>query len=100
MLSETDIAVIGPLARSADDLALVLDIVAGPDADRATARRLGLPQPRQGALREYRVAAWLDDPACSIDRELQAASRDRRCRRSPGQLELSPWLPSASCGPP
>ena len=27
----TDISVIGPLARSADDLSLVLDAIAGPD---------------------------------------------------------------------
>ncbi len=69
-LSEADIGVIGPLARSASDLALGLDIIAGPDADRATAWNLQLPPPRRTTLREYRVAAWLDDPACSIDHEL------------------------------
>jgi amidase len=67
-LSEADIGVIGPMARSADDLALALDIVAGPEADRAVAWRLDLPPPRRSALCEYRVAAWLDDPACAIDR--------------------------------
>jgi amidase len=67
-LSEADIGVIGPLARSADDLALALDIVAGPDADRAVAWRLELPPPRRAALRDYKVAAWLDDPGCPIDR--------------------------------
>jgi amidase len=69
-LSEADINVIGPLARCADDLALALDIVAGPDTERATAWRLALPPPRHTALREYRVGAWLDDPACSIDEEV------------------------------
>ncbi len=71
-LSEADIGVIGPLARSADDLALALDIIAGPDADRATAWRLRLPPARHTALRDYRVAVWLDDPACAIDRALLA----------------------------
>jgi amidase len=66
-LTGADIAVIGPLARSAKDLSLTLSILAGPDEDEGAAWRLELPSPRHGALREYRVAAWLDDPACPID---------------------------------
>src|SRR3989442_8943387 len=34
-LSEVDIAVVGPLARSADDLDLALSVLAGPPDDRA-----------------------------------------------------------------
>jgi amidase len=33
-LSEPDIAVLGPLARHAEDLALAMDVVAGPDGDQ------------------------------------------------------------------
>ena len=66
-LREDDINVIGPLARSAEDLALALGVLAGPLADRARAWRLELPPPRRGALREFRVAAWLDDPATPVD---------------------------------
>lgn len=69
-LSDADIGVAGPLARSADDLMLALDILAGPDTERATAWQLALPPPRRASLREYRVAAWLDDPACPIDNDL------------------------------
>jgi amidase len=69
-LAETDLGVAGPLARSADDLALALDILAGPDTERGTAWRLALPPPRRTALREYRFAAWLDDPACPVDAEV------------------------------
>lgn len=36
-LSEADIAVAGLLARAPEDLALALDVLAGPDAERATA---------------------------------------------------------------
>jgi len=61
-LASTDIGVVGPIARSAEDLALALEIVAGPDEDQAVGWRLALPPPRRGALRDYRVAAWLDDP--------------------------------------
>ena len=66
-LREDDINVVGPLARSAADLALALGVLAGPLPERARAWKLELPAPRHAALREYRVAAWLDDPACPVD---------------------------------
>jgi amidase len=50
-----DQAVLGPMARSAADLALALDVIAGPDADDAVAWRLQLPPPRATALRDFRV---------------------------------------------
>ena len=71
-LSEADIAVLGPLARGADDLGLALRLLAGPDRDRSVGWKLDLPPPRRQALREFRVAAWFDDPACRIDSELLA----------------------------
>jgi amidase len=52
---EVDLAVVGPMARSADDLALALDILAGPDEPLATAYRLALPPPRHDKLADYRV---------------------------------------------
>ncbi len=66
-LQNTDISVAGPMARSADDLELALDVLAGPGAADAVAWRLQLPPPRQQTLRAWRVAAWLDDPACTVD---------------------------------
>ncbi len=71
-LSGADIAVLGPLARSAKDLSLALGLLAEPEEDEGLAWRLELPSPRRGALREYRVAAWLDDPACPIDSEVRS----------------------------
>lgn len=65
--TEADINVLGPLGRHAEDLALALDLLAGPEADRATAWRLTLPPPRRTTLRDYRIAAWLDDPSCPVD---------------------------------
>src|SRR3990167_2851424 len=66
-----DIAVAGPLARSADDLALALEVIAGADAIDGAGWRLALPAPRRRALREYRVAVMLDDPSARGDREVQ-----------------------------
>lgn len=69
-LAEFDMAVLGPLARKADDLDLALDVLAGASRDRAAAWRLELPPARAKTLREFRVAAWLDDPFCPVDGEL------------------------------
>ena len=50
------LAVVGPMARSAQDLALGLEVIAGPDEQRdGTGWRLVLPRPRQGVLRDFRV---------------------------------------------
>jgi amidase len=65
--SEADLVCCGPLARSAADLALSLDVIAGPEGDRAKAWRLALPAPRAQALSQYRIAVWLDDAAFPVD---------------------------------
>src|SRR5213083_1819026 len=51
-----DIDVVGPLARSSDDLALALSVMAGPDAIEAAGWRLELTRPRQKRLRDFKVA--------------------------------------------
>ena len=66
-----DIDVVGPLARSADDLALALSIVAGPDAIEAAGWRLHLRAPRQKRLRDFKVALMLDAPGIDVDREVK-----------------------------
>ena len=70
-VAASDISVIGPLARSAGDLALALDIIGGPDPVEAAGWRLELTPPRGNALSDYRVAVMLDDPNCEVDREVQ-----------------------------
>jgi amidase len=59
LVSEGPISVIGPLARSADDLALALKVTAGPDLEDGY--RLALPAPPR-SLAGLRVAVWLDQP--------------------------------------
>ncbi len=65
--TESDINTFGPIARSAADLRMLLDVLAGPLPERATAWRLALPQSRHDSLRGLRVAAWIDEPALEID---------------------------------
>ncbi|MEM1333339.1 MAG: amidase family protein, partial [Actinomycetota bacterium] len=72
-LSQADLAVAGPMARSADDLALALDVLAGPDRWDAPAWRLELPGPGVERLAGLRVATWLDDESCPVDASTAAA---------------------------
>jgi amidase len=57
-----DLAVVGPMARSADDLALALDVIAGPDDADALAYKLALPPPRHTDLNDFRVLVVDDHP--------------------------------------
>jgi amidase len=51
-----DLAVIGPMARTAGDLETLLDAIAGPDElENGVAYRLALPPPRQNRLADFRV---------------------------------------------
>jgi amidase len=68
----TDISVIGPLTRSAADLAAALDILAQPDPDE-TGLTLNLPAPRFTTLNDLRVAVWAEQPGQATDPETVAA---------------------------
>ena len=60
---DADVNVVGPLARTVDDLELMMNVLAD-HPDRLLATR--------GKGRELRVAAWLDDPACPVSTEVAA----------------------------
>jgi amidase len=93
MYAPSDISVIGPLARSAFDLELALNVVAGPSGRDGRAWRLELPPARKTRLSEYRVAVMTSDPTAEVDAavadeieklagflEGQGAKVDRRAR--------------------
>jgi amidase len=69
---DADINVFGPLARSAEDLALLLDVMAGPVPEDAVAWRLDLPAAMGESLSDYRIGLWLDDEACAVDGDYAA----------------------------
>ncbi|HIV59253.1 MAG TPA: amidase [Candidatus Stackebrandtia faecavium] len=69
----SDMATIGPIARSADDLKLGLDAIAGPSPIDAPAWRLELPPSRINSLHGSRIGIWADDPFCPVDAEIVTA---------------------------
>src|SRR5713101_5541074 len=70
-VAQADISVIGPMARSAEDLEVGLAVMAGPDEIDAAGYRLALPAPRQKALRDFKVAVMLTDTKSEGDDEVQ-----------------------------
>jgi len=68
----TDIASLGPMARSADDLAVALNVLAGPDQDETGLQHM-LPPPRAVSLKALRVAIWSYEPGQETDSEIVAA---------------------------
>src|SRR5882672_11329741 len=71
-VAASDISVIGPMARSAEDLEIGLGVMAGPDDIAAAGYTLRLPTPRQKTLRDFKIAVMLTDPNSEVDAEVQA----------------------------
>src|SRR5216683_3347982 len=71
---DRDLAVIGPMARSAADLSLLLDVIAGPDPMEAgKAYQLALPPPRHGELKKFRVLVIDTDPVMPTSKSMRGA---------------------------
>lgn len=70
---DADLAVVGPLARSASDLLLALDVLAGPDEAQAVGYRLELPPARHARLRDFKVLLLARHPLLPISGEVGAA---------------------------
>ncbi len=61
-LVEPDLCVVGPLARSAEDLRLLFDLL----------RKRAVPGPGAEDAGRLRVAAWLDAPICPLGADVRA----------------------------
>jgi amidase len=77
-----DFMTIGPIARSAKDLALVLEIISGADSGDADAWQLRLPRPRAQSPAGLRVAVWSQDDFLFTDPAITAG-----CRQAADALE-------------
>ncbi len=69
-----DLAVAGPMARSAADLALELQVLAGPDElSDGIGYKLALPPPRHDQLADFRVLVIDEHPLCQTAASVSAA---------------------------
>ncbi len=65
--AELDMAVVGPMARSARDLRLLLSIMADSPI---------LARAESAALKGLKIALWLDEPSLAVDPELRTVIAD------------------------
>lgn len=70
VLTYADISVIGPLARTAEDLKVALDAMAGPDDTDGVGWHLKLPSAKKTRLADFKVAVMLSEPNSTVDREM------------------------------
>ncbi|MBL8350941.1 MAG: amidase [Burkholderiaceae bacterium] len=89
---EPDLAVVGPMARGVDDLALLFDVVAGPDELGAgLGYRLALRPPRQQDLKDFRVLLLDAHPLMPSSTPVRAALErlEGRLQRAGVRVERS-----------
>jgi amidase len=91
------LAVVGPMARSAHDIALALDVIAGPDERReGVGWRLLLPRPRHRVLGDFRVLLIDTHPlgaTAEVIRTALAHLADRLGKEGVAVARQSPLLP-------
>jgi amidase len=92
-----DLAVYGPMARSAADLALELEVLAGPDElAEGIGYKLSLPPPRHETLPDFRVLVIDMHPLCPTAANIRIALNglaDRLAKLGCRVLRESPKLP-------
>jgi amidase len=93
-----DLGVAGPMARYASDLAVALDVVAGPDEMReGVGYRLELPSPRHDNLRDFRVLVIDAHPLMPTGKDVRMAITglaERLARLGMKVADTSTSLPS------
>ena len=73
---DLDLAVVGPMARTARDLGLLLDVMAGPDPlTHGTAYQLALPPARHQRLSDFRVLVLDEHPLIPTSSAVRAGVR-------------------------
>ncbi len=73
---DVPLAVIGPMARTAADLALAMDVLAGPTPEEAVGYRLDLPAPRHARLGDFRILILDRHPAAETSTVIAGALND------------------------
>jgi len=92
-----DLSVYGPMARSAADLALELEVLAGPDElMEGVGYKLALPPPRHEKLIDFRVLVIDTHPLCPTADSIKSALNglaDRLAKLGCRVIRESPKLP-------
>ena len=70
IVASPDLGVVGPMARSIQDLRLAMDLLGGAQPLNQPGWHLLLPRPGKKSLAEYKVAIWSDYEIAPVDEEI------------------------------
>lgn len=70
-LAMPDLAVAGPMAKTAEDLSMLFDILTTPNEPESEGWSLTLPPSSKKSLSDYKILAWFDDPSAPLEQELR-----------------------------
>jgi amidase len=76
IVADSDIAVLGPLARSAIDLEMALDVMAGAGSPMNGAWKLDLKPARHRRIEDFRIAVMTSAEGFDVDNDYQACLND------------------------
>lgn len=95
-VSESDLAVAGPLARDPADLELALDVLAGSAFPADKGWRVKLPAARHDKLSDFRAGCWFDDAFCPVDSATREALEQvaQTLRNTGARVEASVQVPT------
>ena len=71
-MTTSALGVMGPLARSVDDLELAFNVTVGFDSKPGVGAELALPPSNIESVKHLRVGLWLGDDYCPVDHEILA----------------------------
>lgn len=87
------LGVVGPMARTVGDLALLFEAVAGPDPRDSSAAPVPVRWPGEAELRETRVGYFEEDGRVPVTRETRAAVREAARALRDQKFDVEPFLP-------
>jgi Asp-tRNAAsn/Glu-tRNAGln amidotransferase A subunit and related amidases len=71
VLAQSDLTVIGPLGRSAQDLETGVLVMGGPDEIDGAGLKMNLEQSNKDSLKDYKIAAWVNQDFAPVNQETQ-----------------------------
>ncbi len=94
-LAARDILVAGPMAKSAADLELALDVLAGPDTEDGASIYAAIPPEERTRLDGWSVALVTDDPNYPVDHAVRARLEELadQLEREGCRVDRGPALP-------
>ena len=88
------LGVVGPMARSIDDLALLFEVLAGPDSGDSNAAPVPVRWPGEAELRRFNIGYFEDDGRVPVTRETRTAVRAAAAALEEQEFEVDAFRPA------